>query len=126
MAADLGRQLFLAASANDLPKFESTLAQAQAAVEKMPVGDARNRLRHAVIVATDLDRVWRFDGIYWDEDSLPDYYDRLAGEYRNFESFIAEYRVIDRNGRVLYPKKETRDFLLDQLKPRPNSRKRST
>ena len=125
-AGDLARQLFLTASSNNLAKFEATLTQAKEAVESMPVGEARNRLRRAVITATDLDRVWRFDGIYWDEDSLPDYYDRLAGEYRDFEAFIAQYRVVDRSGRVLYPKQETRDFLVRKLKPQPNSKKRST
>ena len=123
-AEDAARTLYDAAAAGDLAKFESTLEHARATADAMPVGAARNRLRHAVIVATDLDRIWRFDGIYWDEDALPDYYDRLASEYRGFEQFIAQYRLIDRSGRVLYPKQETRDFLLRELRP-ANPKKRS-
>lgn len=123
-AEDAAHALYHIAVAGDLAQFESTLDHARTAADAMPVGPARNRLRHAVIVATDLDRIWRFDGIYWDEDALPDYYDRLAGEYRGFEQFIAQYRVIDRSGRVLYPKQETRDFLLRELRP-ANPKKRS-
>lgn len=82
----------------------------------MHVGAARNRLRRAVIVATDLDRVWQFDAMYWDEQSLPDYYDRLANEYPGFGTFIAEFRLIDATSRVFYPKRETQDFLLGKLR----------
>lgn len=119
------RVLYAAATAGDRVKFEAALAKAAAAVDSMPVGQARNRVRHAVIVATDLDRIWRFDGIYWDEDSLPDYYDRLANEYPDFERFIADYRIVDRAGRIFYPKQETRAFLLKHLRP-ANPRKGST
>ena len=124
-ADDAGRALYATAAAGNLDRFEATLDRARTTADTMAVGAARNRLRHAVIVATDLDRVWRFDGIYWDEESLPDYYDRLANEYPSFEQFIAQYRVIDRAGRVLYPKQETRAFLLKQLRP-ANPKKRST
>ena len=91
----------------------------------MALGERRNALRRAIIVSTDLDRVWRHETIYWDEESLPDYYDRLAGEYADFEHFITPFRVVDKNGRAFYPKQETRDFLLKKLKP-ANSKKRST
>jgi len=90
----------------------------------MPLGQARNRLRRAVVVATDLQRVIHHDGMYWDEDSLPDFYDRLANEYAGFEAFITPYRVIGRRGRVFSPTRETRIFLLKRL--RPNSARGST
>lgn len=117
--------LYEAAVAGDLAKFEAAVAKAEAAVESMPLGDARNRLRRAIIVANDLRRVWRHESIYWDEESLPDYYDRLAGEYSDFERFITTYRLVDKTGRVLYPKQETRVFLMSKLKP-ANSGKRTT
>ncbi len=122
---DVDRLLYSAAAANDRAKFEAVLENAISSVETMPLGEARNRLRRAIIVATDLDRVWRYDALYWDEESLPDYYDRLAGEYPDFERFIVQFRLVDQNRRVLYPKQETRQFLLEHLRP-VNSRKRGT
>jgi hypothetical protein len=116
--------LYEAAAAGDLPKFEKHLHSAKEQVETMPLGEPRNRLRHAIIVAGDLERIWRHDGIYWDEESLPDYYDRLAGEYSDFERFITPFRVVDKTGRVFYPRQETRDFLLKKLRP-SNPKKRS-
>jgi hypothetical protein len=120
-AARLHRSLYEAAAAGDLQRFEAALQRAGALVDSMPLGDARNRLRRAVVVATDLQRVIQFDGMYWDEDSLPDFYDRLANEYAGFEAFITPFRVIDRRRRVFYPSRETRIFLLKRL--RPNTRK---
>ena len=120
----LHRSLYEAASAGDVPKFEAALEHTRAYVETMPLGEARNKLRRAVVVATDLVRIMRFEAIYWDEDALPDFYDRLANEYGDFEKFIAPHRLIDRTGRVLYPTRETRAFLLNRL--RPNSPRRST
>jgi hypothetical protein len=124
-ASDPARVLYAAAAAGDLEAFEAALEKARTAIDGMKLGDARNRLRRAIIVATDLDRVWRFDGPYWSEESLPDYYDRLSGEYPDFERFIVHYRVMDRSGLPLYPKQETREFLLRNLQ-QVNSRKRSS
>lgn len=124
-APEVDRLLYSAAAANDRTKFEAVLETAISSVETMPLGEARNRLRRAIIVATDLDRVWRYDALYWDEESLPDYYDRLAGEYADFERFIVQFRLVDQRRRVLYPKQETRDFLLKKLRP-ANPGKRRT
>lgn len=124
-AVRLHKTLYEAAASKNIQQFDKTLTRARDVVESMPLGDARNRLRRAVVIATDLERVLRFDAVYWDEETLPDYYDRLAGEYSDFGKFIAAYRLIDRSGRVFYPAQETQQFLLRQLRP-PNPRKRST
>ena len=121
-AAHLHKALYDAAAATNRAKFTSTLERAQTFIETMPLGERRNRLRRAIITATDLDRLWQYDGFYWDEQSLPDYYDRLAGEYADFERFITPHRLIDGGGKPFYPVRETRDFLLKRLRP-ANSRK---
>ena len=119
------KAIYDAAASGDRGRFEAVVGDARATIDSMPLGAARNALRRSLITAIDLDRVWRFDGVYWSEQSLPDYYDRLAGEYADFERFITPYRVIDNNGRAFYPKQETREFLVDKLRP-ANSGKRST
>lgn len=114
-AARLQKQLYETAAARDLLKFDAALDRARSLADEMPLGDARNKLRQSVLIATDLQRVLHFDGVYWDEDVLPDYYDRLAGTYPEFGSFIAQFRLIDRAGRILYPSQETRLFLVKRL-----------
>lgn len=122
--ADNDAQLLYAfAASDDRAAFTTTLDRANNEVDALPLGRVRNRLRRAIIVSSDLDRVWQFDGLYWSEEVLPDCFDRLALEYSDFEAYISAYRVIDPHGRVLYPKQETRDFLLKKLKP-SNSPKR--
>lgn len=123
--ARLQKNLYEAAAAGNHAKFTSALERAKALVETLRLGPARDRLRRAVIVATDLDRVWNHEGLYWDEESLPDYYDRMAGEYPGFERYIAQYRVIDGSRRVFYPARETRAFLTERLRP-ANYRKKHT
>ena len=116
-AARLQKQLYEAAAAGNHAKFSAVLIRAKTAVEKMRLGEVRNRLRRAIIAGDDLDRVWSLDAMYWDEDSLPDYYDRMSGEYAGFEKFITSYRLIDAQGHAFYPVRETRQFLIERLRP---------
>jgi hypothetical protein len=100
-------------------RFDEMLERAHAHIDRMPLGEPRNRLRGSILIATDLRRILGHDGVYWDESSLPDYYDRLAGAYPEFGPFIAQFRLVDQSGRVLYPAQETRAFLLERLKRVP-------
>lgn len=108
--------------ANDFRRFEPGLAVAKALAEAMPLGAERNALRRAVLVYEDVDAVWSFAirdryGAYFNDDSLPGMHDRLNADYPGYDDFIADYRVADRKGNVLYPTAETRTFLLKQLAP---------
>ncbi len=114
-AARLQKLLYETAIARDIAKLDVALQRARKLADELPLGDTRNKIRQSVLIAGDLHRILEFDGIYWDEESLPDYYDHLARRYPDFATFIAQYRLVDRTGRVLYPAQETRQFLLQRL-----------
>jgi hypothetical protein len=103
----------------NVARFDEMLERARAHIDTMPLGEPRNRLRRSILIATDLRPLVGFDAVYWDEESLPDYYDRLARAYPEFGPFIAQYRLVGQSGRVLYPSQETRAFLLERLKKVP-------
>ncbi|HKB79713.1 MAG TPA: hypothetical protein VKH35_08360 [Thermoanaerobaculia bacterium] len=116
----LREELHQAASAADLPRFESALDRAHAAIDTMKLGKRRDEFRRVILAAEDIDRVWTFamkarDGMFYDDERLPFFYDHLANRYPDYPKFIAEYRVIDRSGLPQYPTRETRDFLLRKL-----------
>ena len=50
-------------------------------------------------------------GAYFNDDSLPGLHDRLIADYPGYDDYIAEFRVADAKGNVLYPTAETRKFL---------------
>lgn len=107
---------------NDFRRFEAALAVAKSLADLMPLGAERNALRRAILVYQDVDAVWSFAvrdryGAYFNDDSLPGLHDRLNADYPGYDDFIADYRVADRKGNVLYPTAETRAFLLKQLAP---------
>ncbi|HEX7678307.1 MAG TPA: hypothetical protein VF713_09295 [Thermoanaerobaculia bacterium] len=107
---------------NDFRRFEAALAVAKSLADLMPFGAERNALRRAILVYEDVDVVWSFAvrdryGAYFNDDSLPGVHDRLNADYPGYDDFIADYRVADRKGNVLYPTAETRTFLLKQLAP---------
>lgn len=43
-----------------------------------------------------------------------DQYERLAGLYPGYRSYIEQYRIVDSNGNVFYPSAETRRFLVGE------------
>lgn len=107
---------------NDFRRFEGALAVAKSIADVMPLGAQRNELRRAILIYEDVDTVWSFAvrdryGAYFNDDSLPGLHDRLNADYPGYDDYIAEYRVADRKGNVLYPTTETRQFLLKQLEP---------
>ncbi len=107
---------------NDFRRFEGALAVAKSIADLMPLGPPRNELRRAILIYEDVDAVWSFAvrdryGAYFNDDSLPGMHDRLNADYPGYDDYIAEYRVADRKGNVLYPTTETRRFLLKQLEP---------
>jgi hypothetical protein len=107
---------------NDFRRFEAALAVAKSLAEAMPIGAQRNDLRRSILVYEDIDAIWGFAvhdhyGAYFNDDSLPGMRDRLNADYPDYEAFIAEYRVTDRKGNILYPTAETRAFLLKVLAP---------
>jgi hypothetical protein len=108
-----------AAKAKDLQRFDTAIESAQSYIDTMRVGARRNAFRRTILIATDMSRVWHFEAksgaLYYDDERLPFYYDRLASEYRAYPKFIAEYRVIDASGLPQYPTRETRLFLLRLL-----------
>jgi hypothetical protein len=119
-------QMIAAAKAKDLRRFDSAIEQAQTFIDTMRVGARRNAFRRAILIATDMSRLWHFElsdsnGLYYDDERLPFYYDRLASEYPEYPRFIEEYRVVDTSGLPQYPSRETRAFLLRLLEN--NSRK---
>jgi hypothetical protein len=108
--------------ANNFRRFEAALAVAKSLADVMPLGAPRNALRRAILIYEDVDTVWRFAvrdryGAYFNDDSLPGMHDRLNADYPGYDDFIADYRVADRKGNILYPTAETRTFLLKQLAP---------
>lgn len=115
-AVRLQQQLIVAGSSRDVARLEAAIESARNLADSLPLGDPRNRLRQSILIATDLRRILAYDSLYWDEDSLPDYYDRLAGAYPEFGTFIARFRIVDARGRVMFPSQETRTFLRERLK----------
>lgn len=119
-------ELLKAAAAEDLPRFDAAVERARTAIESMPLGNARNRFRRAIMTGEDVSRVWHFavtdaEGSYYNEERLPFYYDHLVADHPAYRRFIAEYAIID-HGRMFYPTRETRTFLLKELE---NIRRRS-
>jgi hypothetical protein len=119
-------ELLKAAAAEDLPRFDAAVERAQTAIESMPLGNARNRFRRAIMIGEDVSRVWHFavadaEGSYYNEERLPFYYDHLVADHPAYSRFIAEYAIND-HGRMFYPTRETRSFLLKELE---NIRRRS-
>jgi len=112
-------ELLKAAAADDLPRFDAAVERARAAIESMPLGNARNSFRRAIMAGEDVSRVWHFaitdaGGSYYDEERLPFYYDHLVADYRAYARFIAEFAIND-HGLMFYPTRETRVFLLKEL-----------
>ena len=118
-------ELIAAARANDLARFDAAIDSAQTHIDTMKTGERRNAFRRSILIASDMSRVWHFEAksgaLYYDDERLPFYYDRLASEYPGYSKFIREYRVIDTTGLPQYPTKETRGYLLRLLEN--NSRK---
>ena len=56
-------------------------------------------------------------GAYFNDDSLPGMHDRLIADYPGYDDYIAEFRVADAKGNVLYPTAETRSYLDRNLYP---------
>jgi hypothetical protein len=109
-----------AARAGDLSRFDAALDHARSFIETMKLGKRRNAFRRAILAAEDVSRVWHFavadpNGLFYDDERLPFFYDHLAADYPAYKPFIEEYRVIDRSGLPHYPTRETRDFLLKQM-----------
>jgi hypothetical protein len=105
---------------NDLPRFDAALERARAAIDSMPVGKERNIFRRVIQIASDIGRIWHFsandpEGSYYDDERLPEFYDHLKRDYPAYPRFIDDYTVMDHEGRLLYPTRETRAFLLRQL-----------
>ena len=119
------KELIDAAKARDLQRFDVAIEAAQSHIDTMKVGARRNAFRRSILIASDISRVWRFEAksgaLYYDDERLPFYYDRLAAEYPSYPKFIRQYRVIDTSGLPQYPTRETRLFLLRLLEN--NSRK---
>lgn len=113
-------ELRAAVKADDLPRFDEALEHARTAIEIMPVGKERNLFRRAIQIAADIGQIWHFaasdpEGSYYDDERLPEFYDHMKRDYPAYADFIAEHAVMDHDGRVLYPTRETRAFLLNQL-----------
>ena len=109
-----------AEAANDLPRFDAAVERARTFIDTLPTGARRNTFRRAILIATDISRVWHFEvtdpnGMYYDDERLPFFYERLAAEYPRYPRFIEDYRVIDRSGLPQYATRETRQFLLNLL-----------
>ncbi|HYS53682.1 MAG TPA: hypothetical protein VER58_07965 [Thermoanaerobaculia bacterium] len=118
--ATIRKQLVDAARVNDLHRFDAAIERAETFIDTMPVGTRRNAFRRAILTARDIARVWHFaeadpNGIYYDDERLPFYYEHLAADYPDYAKFIAEYRLIDRTGLPQYPTRETRSFLEKRL-----------
>ncbi len=114
------KELRAAAAADDLPRFDAALDRAHTTIETMKLGKRRNAFRRAIFAAEDISRVWHFamddpNGLFFDDERLPFFYDHLVADYPNYPHFIEEYRVIDRTGLPQYPTRETRAFLMQRL-----------
>jgi hypothetical protein len=114
------KELREAAATNDLRRFDAAIERASDFIDTLPVGPRRNAFRRVILTAGDISRVWHFsesdpNGIYYDDERLPFYYDHLAADYPGYAKFIREHRVLDRTGLPQYPTRETRSFLLKRL-----------
>ena len=119
-AADAFRRIRRALSSNDLILFRSLLTAARSFADGMPIGGERNTLRRLLLISADLETVWSYAssqsfGSFYDDESLAGVHDHLSADYPGYAPFIDQYRVIDRDGRILYPTAETRAFLLQKL-----------
>lgn len=118
--------LIAAAKASDLGAFDAAIERAQNYIDTMRVGAQRNAFRREILIASDMSRIWHFErdavSLYYDDETLPFYYDRLASEYPRYPKFIREYRIVDTTGLPHYPTRETRAFLLNLLE---NNRRKS-
>jgi len=109
-----------AAAAGDFMRFDAALDRAEAFIETLPTGARRNNFRRAILISKDIARVWHFEvsdpnGLYYDDERLPFYYEHLVGEYPDYPRFIQDYYVVDRTGLPQYASRETRKFLLNLL-----------
>ncbi len=114
------KELRNAAAAGDLRRFDAVIERAETFIDTIPVGARRNAFRRVILTAADISRIWHFsesdpNGIYYDDERLPFYYEHLAADYRGYATFIRDYRVIDSTGLPQYPIRETRSFLLKRL-----------
>ncbi len=114
------KELVDAAKGNDLRRFDHAIERAEEFIDTMKVGARRNAFRRTILTASDISRVWHFaegdaNGVYYDDERLPFYYEHLAADYPGYAKFIREYRVVDRSGLPQYPTRETRSFLLQRL-----------
>lgn len=114
------KELADAAKANDLRRFDAAIERAENFIDTMRVGPRRNAFRRTILTARDITRVWHFaesdpNGIYYDDERLPFYYEHLAADYPGYAKFIADYRLIDKTGLPQYPTRETRSFLQRRL-----------
>ena len=105
---------------SDSRRFDGALAVAKFIVEVMPLGPQRNEFRRCILIYQDIGAVLSYAmrdryGAYFNDDSLPGMHDRLNADYPGYDDYIAEFRVADAKGNVLYPTAETRRFLVEQL-----------
>ena len=81
-------QIIAAAKANDLRAFDDAIDRAQNFIDTMRVGPQRNAFRREILIAGDMSRVWHFEkksgSLYYDDETLPFYFDRLASEYPRY------------------------------------------
>jgi hypothetical protein len=101
-------------------RFDASLDRAEAFIETLPMGARRNNFRRAILIARDIARVWHFEvsdpnGLYYDDERLPFYYEHLVTEYPGYPKFIQDYYVVDRTGLPHFASRETRTFLLNLL-----------
>jgi hypothetical protein len=105
---------------SDARRFDGALAVAKFVAEVMPLGAQRNEFRRSILIYEDIGAILSYAmrdryGAYFNDDSLPGMHDRLIADYRGYDDYIAEFRVADATGTVLYPTAETRRFLVEQL-----------
>jgi hypothetical protein len=109
---------------SDAPRFEGALAVAKFVAEAMPIGPQRNEFRRCILIYQDIGAVLTYamrdpSGAYFNDESLPGMHDRLNANYPGYDHYIAEFRIADAKGNVLYPTAETRTFLVGQLTSQP-------
>ena len=110
-------------AASDWRRFDGALAVAKFVAEVMPIGPQRNEFRRSILIYEDIGAVLGYAmrdraGAYFNDDSLPGMHDRLSADYAGYDDYIAEFRVADSKGNVLYPTAETRRFLAERLENR--------
>ncbi|MEY2549673.1 MAG: hypothetical protein QOD64_2255 [Verrucomicrobiota bacterium] len=108
-------------AASDARRFDGALAVAKFIVEVMPLGPQRNEFRRSILIYEDIGTILRYAmrdryGAYFNDESLPGMHDRLIADYPGYDDYIAEFRVADAKGNVLYPTAETRKFLEDLIR----------